>query len=64
MIKHDFDTPRWRKSSYSNIDGGDCLEIADDIPGTIPIRDSKLGDGPALAIPAPAWQAFVTSLKR
>ncbi|MYU54973.1 MULTISPECIES: DUF397 domain-containing protein [Streptomyces] len=54
---------RWRKSSYSNADGADCVEVADDIPGIVPVRDSKNPDGPALVIPAAAWNSFVTAVK-
>ncbi|WP_327702427.1 DUF397 domain-containing protein [Streptomyces decoyicus] len=59
----DLSTARWRKSSYSNSNGGECVEIADDIPGLVPVRDSKNPHGPALLIPAAAWTAFVASLK-
>ncbi|WP_066935483.1 DUF397 domain-containing protein [Streptomyces sp. NBRC 110611] len=54
---------RWRKSSYSNTNGGNCVEISDDFPGLVPVRDSKCPDGPALVIPAPVWAAFVQTLK-
>ncbi|UZJ33974.1 DUF397 domain-containing protein [Streptomyces endophytica] len=55
---------RWRKASYSNVSGGDCLEVADNVPGGIvPVRDSKNPQGPALVIPAHAWDAFVTAVK-
>ncbi|MCZ1010392.1 DUF397 domain-containing protein [Streptomyces lydicus] len=53
----------WRKSSHSNPNGGSCVEIADDFPGLVPVRDSKNPHGPALLIPAAAWTAFVASLK-
>ncbi|MFF8912648.1 DUF397 domain-containing protein [Streptomyces sp. NPDC015032] len=56
-------TAHWRKSSYSNSNGGECVEIADDFPGIIPVRDSKNPTGPTLLIPTPAWNDFVTSLK-
>ncbi|MGP3968140.1 DUF397 domain-containing protein [Streptomyces sp. 6N223] len=52
----------WRASSYSNGQGGDCLQIADQVPGPIPIRDSKNPTGPALFFPAPAWSGFLTAL--
>ncbi|WP_405984992.1 DUF397 domain-containing protein [Streptomyces sp. NBC_00872] len=52
----------WRKSSYSNPDGGSCVEVADGVPGIVPVRDSKNPDGPALAVPAPAWSSFIGSL--
>ncbi|MGW2838493.1 DUF397 domain-containing protein [Streptomyces sp. NPDC001493] len=49
----------WRKSSYS--DGGDnnCLEVARDFPGLVPVRDSKNPTGPALLVTATAWAEFV-----
>lgn len=53
----------WRKSSYSNSDGGDCVEVSDGFPGVVPVRDSKVPSGPALAFPAHAWQAFVRTLR-
>jgi hypothetical protein len=54
----------WRKSSYSNATGGDCLEVADNIPDLVPVRDSKMPDGPAIILTAAAWAPFVASLKR
>ncbi|MEZ7007035.1 DUF397 domain-containing protein [Streptomyces sp. AD55] len=53
----------WRKSSYSNEDGGDCVEVADHIPGVVPVRDSKSPEGPVLLIPARAWAPFLSGLK-
>ncbi|MEJ8644752.1 DUF397 domain-containing protein [Streptomyces sp. MS1.HAVA.3] len=50
----------WRKSSYSNGEGGECVEVSDDLPGLVPVRDSKLaGNGPVLAFPAEAWASFI-----
>ena len=40
------DTLTWRKSSYSGVENGECLEVADNAAGTIPIRDSKRPSGP------------------
>lgn len=48
----------WRKSSYSNGDGGECIEIAES-PATIRVRDSKDKSGPTLAFGSDAWSAFV-----
>ncbi|MER6087781.1 DUF397 domain-containing protein [Streptomyces bluensis] len=55
---------RWRRSSYSNANGGACVEITDDFPGVVPVRDSKNPHGPVLVVPAAAWDEFVNSLKR
>ncbi|MEU1905370.1 DUF397 domain-containing protein [Streptomyces hygroscopicus] len=52
----------WRKSSYSNQAGGDCVEVVDGIPGVVPVRDSKRPDGPALVFPPASWTAFVDEL--
>lgn len=54
---------RWRKSSYSNVDGGNCLEVADGFPGAVPIRDSKNAAGPILVVPTKAWNQFIGSFK-
>ncbi|MFE5241032.1 MULTISPECIES: DUF397 domain-containing protein [unclassified Streptomyces] len=54
----------WRKSTYSGGDGGDCLEVADGLPHVVPVRDSKVTDGPALVFRADAWAAFVADLRR
>ncbi|MET9482161.1 DUF397 domain-containing protein [Streptomyces sp. NPDC006638] len=51
--------PLWRKSSYSSNNGGDCLEIATNLPGIVPVRDSKDPEGPALMLTPAAWNAFV-----
>ncbi|MDQ0777090.1 hypothetical protein QF026_005556 [Streptomyces aurantiacus] len=53
----------WRKSSYSNDQGGSCLEVLDGHPTSVPIRDSKNPHGPALFIPAPKWTFFLTAIK-
>ncbi|NBM16205.1 DUF397 domain-containing protein [Streptomyces sp. GC420] len=59
----DLSTAVWRKSTYSNGDGGNCVEVADGFPGVVPVRDSKVPDGPLLVVPARAWAAFVTAVK-
>jgi Domain of unknown function (DUF397) len=53
----------WRKSSYSNGNGGACVEVARNLPGAVAIRDSKDPDGPALAFAADQWQAFTARVK-
>ncbi|MFE9681575.1 DUF397 domain-containing protein [Streptomyces sp. NPDC006285] len=54
---------RWRKSSHSGGDGGeDCVEVADGVPGLVPVRDSKVVAGPVLLIGSRAWTEFVGTL--
>ncbi|MFJ9975745.1 DUF397 domain-containing protein [Streptomyces cyaneofuscatus] len=56
-------TAHWRSSSYSNTNGGECVQVSDDFPGLVPVRDSKNPTGPALVLQAAAWSAFVSSVK-
>ncbi|KIF75977.1 regulatory protein [Streptomyces sp. 150FB] len=59
----DLSTAAWRKSSYSNSQGGDCLEVADGLRNVVPVRDSKRPHAPAALFTAPAWTAFVTQVR-
>jgi hypothetical protein len=52
----------WRKSTYSDANGGQCLETASD-GGAVLVRDTTDRDGPALSIPAAAWQQFTCAVK-
>ncbi|MBW1598036.1 DUF397 domain-containing protein [Streptomyces sp. JJ38] len=53
----------WRKSSYSDANGGSCVEVLDGYPGGIPVRDSKVPQGPAVVVSPAAWAPFVAGLK-
>ncbi|MCY0934180.1 DUF397 domain-containing protein [Streptomyces sp. H34-S4] len=61
--RSDFSAARWRKSSYSNGESGNCVEVADGLTGIVPVRDSKVQGGPVLVLSATAWAGFVTGLK-
>jgi uncharacterized protein DUF397 len=52
----------WRKSSYSDGNGGNCVETASG-NRVILVRDTTDRDGGMLEFSAEAWQAFVTSLR-
>ncbi|MFI2430456.1 DUF397 domain-containing protein [Streptomyces sp. NPDC018693] len=58
----DLNLGAWRRSSYSNKEGGDCVEVADNLPGITPVRDSKNPEGPALLFGDGAWALFIDSL--
>jgi hypothetical protein len=55
---------RWRTSSRSNSTGGNCVEVADNLPGVIGVRDSKNPTGPTLTFTPTAWRTFITNLAR
>ncbi|MEU6573363.1 DUF397 domain-containing protein [Streptomyces sp. NPDC046805] len=55
------DQLKWFKSSYSDDEGGNCVEVA--LSTAIHVRDSKAPAGPELRIPAPAWAAFVAAVR-
>ncbi|MEU6101138.1 DUF397 domain-containing protein [Streptomyces flaveolus] len=55
-------TESWTKSSYSGGNGA-CVEVKSPVVTALAVRDSKVPEGPALAFPADAWNAFVTSVK-
>jgi hypothetical protein len=63
MRSIDMSAVTWRKSSYSNTDAGECLEVADNLP-VVPVRDSKTPDGAALILRPTAWTSFVTAVRR
>jgi hypothetical protein len=48
----------WIKSSYSGSQGDSCVEVAAS-PGSVHVRDSKVEDGPRLALSPAAWTAFL-----
>ncbi|MGW4891804.1 DUF397 domain-containing protein [Kitasatospora sp. NPDC004240] len=52
----------WRKSSYSG-DGGQCIEVSDDLPNVTPVRDSKDSGGPVLLFSSAAWDSFLTAVR-
>jgi Domain of unknown function (DUF397) len=53
----------WRKSSYSNGNGGACVEVARNLPGAVAVRDSKDPEGPNLAFAPDQWQVFTAHVK-
>ncbi|MFI7391823.1 DUF397 domain-containing protein [Streptomyces tendae] len=62
MREYDLTNAHWRKSTYSNGEGGNCLEVTDGVPGVIPVRDSKVADGPVIVVGSAAWTEFVRTV--
>ncbi|MEV7007083.1 DUF397 domain-containing protein [Streptosporangium sp. NPDC051022] len=59
----DLNTATWRKSSLSGSNGGQCVEVATNLPGAVAVRDSKNPYGPKLLFAPAEWHAFIDGIK-
>ncbi len=55
---------QWRKSTRSGGNGGDCVEVADNLPDVVLVRDTKDRDGGTLSFSPASWRGFVELAKR
>jgi hypothetical protein len=62
MDSSDLSHADWRKSSYS-ANGGNCVEVAQNLAGVIAVRDSKNPHGSPLAFTPRDWDRFTFSIK-
>ncbi|MER7132086.1 DUF397 domain-containing protein [Streptosporangium saharense] len=65
----DVSKARWRKSSLSGNNGGNCVEVAE-LEGVaegradlVAVRDSKDPEGPKLFFTPTEWDAFLNGVK-
>ncbi|WP_329365840.1 DUF397 domain-containing protein [Streptomyces sp. NBC_00669] len=64
MPKHVVPEGAWFKSSYSQDNGTNCVEVADlASTGQVAVRDSKDKAGPALLFPTESFAAFVAAVR-
>lgn len=56
-------TAQWRKSSYSNGSGGECVEVAA-VEHAVLVRDSKRPDGSLIAVQPCAWCGFLAAMQQ
>ncbi|MEW2382538.1 DUF397 domain-containing protein [Micromonospora sp. NPDC047707] len=54
--------PCWRRSTKSQ-ETGNCVEVADNVPGVVLVRDSKDRSGPTLTFRPSAWRAFLAATR-
>jgi hypothetical protein len=52
----------YRKSRRSG-NSGQCVEVADNLPDVVAVRDSKDRDGGTLTFSPEAWSAFLADVK-
>ncbi|MGC4867745.1 DUF397 domain-containing protein [Micromonospora sp. DT53] len=56
-------TPRWRVSTRSGNGGDTCVEVADNLPDQVLVRDSTDRAGTVLTFAPAAWRAFVARVR-
>jgi uncharacterized protein DUF397 len=62
-MTQDLAAATWRTSSFSNGGGGNCVEVAHLRTGVVAVRDTKDRTRPAHLHTAPAWAAFLSSVR-
>jgi hypothetical protein len=53
----------WHKSSWSGNNGGNCVEVAANLPDVVAVRDSKDPAGPKLVFASSEWHAFTSRVR-
>ncbi|WBB72258.1 DUF397 domain-containing protein [Micromonospora sp. WMMD1128] len=53
----DLSDATWRKATRSG--NTDCVEVADNLPGVVLVRDSKDREAGTLHVSPASWRAFV-----
>jgi len=63
MAAPDLSRAVWRKSARSGGTGGNCVEVARNLPGIVAVRDSKDPHGPKLIFMPAEWEAFTAGIR-
>jgi hypothetical protein len=65
-MKHtsDLSNVTWHKSSYSDGGANNCVEVAEGNSTLVPVRDSKVTDGPVIVFGVAPWAAFLADVQR
>jgi hypothetical protein len=53
----------WHKSTRSGGNGGDCVEVALNLPGIVGVRDSKNRSGGTLVFTSDEWVTFLDAVR-
>ncbi|MFD8460517.1 DUF397 domain-containing protein [Streptomyces antimycoticus] len=63
MMRHDLPVDRWRKSSYSPDNGGQCLETQTTADALVAVGDSKNRAMGAHTFSPATWREFITAIR-
>ncbi|MEU4243387.1 DUF397 domain-containing protein [Actinoplanes sp. NPDC026619] len=63
MTARDLDGAVWRKSARSGGNGGNCVEVATNLPHIVAMRDTKDRAGGTLTFNRSGWTAFLEGVK-
>lgn len=56
-------TTTWKKSSFSDPNGGNCVEAQQPDSAVVHVRDSKNPGGSVLSVTAAAWMSFIAGVR-
>jgi Domain of unknown function (DUF397) len=59
----DLSRAAWQTSSYSG-NGGNCVQVARNLPGVVAVRDSKNPDAGTLVFSPAEWKAFLRGIRQ
>ncbi|GLY00613.1 MULTISPECIES: DUF397 domain-containing protein [Actinoplanes] len=62
MSDHDLTGAVWHKSSRSS-GGNNCVEVCDNLPDIVAVRDTKNRDGGTLLFEHESWTGFIDDVK-
>ncbi|MEV6983391.1 DUF397 domain-containing protein [Sphaerisporangium sp. NPDC051017] len=59
----DLSGAEWRRSTLSQGGGNNCVEVAQNLPRIVAVRDSKATDGSRLIFTQLEWSDFIIAIK-
>jgi hypothetical protein len=62
-VNHDLSGAQWHKATRSGANGN-CVEVANNLPGVVAVRDTKDRNGGTLQFTPEEWVTFLGGLRR
>ena len=63
MVRHGLPADKWKKSTYSEGAGNECVETQPTGDGCVGLGDSKSRSRGALILGQPAWYQFIAAVR-